>query len=454
MAAVLFLLALAGTWVRGNPIYLWDEAMALSDAENWFASQPYFSDGAVRAPLLPLLLYVGSKIVSLERWAQLAASGFFAFGVVVLLLVGNRLYGRRAGLLAAGLMVISPFFLHQAQKVMTDVPATTLGLASLYFLFRNLFDEDVRSNDAFLAGGFLGLTLMMRFNAVLLVAPAVYLFAMRRLNTRAASYYTAGFFVVLAPYLAWAQFRYGNFMRPFFETFSIAARTDAVSAPPHHLEAIFIIGGPLTLFGLFCYLFWVREKWTVWRGRDAAFLLTIALFLVYLTVAGHNEARYILPVIPLLLLLAGRGLAALEGRRFIGPAVAVVLLAALYPASQYAYYSGRRELGEDLLLERSAETRTVAQYLQQYLPPGHVVYSSSLYPVLAYYSKKNTVVLWPWDDSFYTVFPKNMKQEGYLVFYKDVPKAPYQEWLDGRKEFRKVREYENIVIYAYRPGRG
>ncbi|MCK9993311.1 MAG: hypothetical protein Dbin4_01831, partial [Alphaproteobacteria bacterium] len=111
-----------------------------------------------------------------------------------------------------------------------------------------------------------------------------------------------------------------------------------------------------------------------------------------------------------------------------------------------------RQLGEDALLERSAETRTAAQYLQQYLPPSNVVYSSSLYPVLAYYSKKNTVILWPWDDTFYTVFPKNMKQPGYLVYYKDVAKAPYQEWLDGRKEFRKVREYENIVIYQGDPG--
>jgi hypothetical protein len=159
-------------------------------------------------------------------------------------------------------------------------------------------------------------------------------------------------------------------------------------------------------------------------------------------------------VIPLLFLLAARGLASLQGRRFIGPAVALIILAALYPASQYAYFSGRLNLGEDFLLERSNETRTAAQYLQQYLPPGNVVYSSSLYPVLAYYSKRNTVVLWPWDDSFYTVFPKNMKQEGYLVYYKDVAKAPYQEWLDGRREFRKVREYENIVIYAYRPRRG
>jgi 4-amino-4-deoxy-L-arabinose transferase-like glycosyltransferase len=452
LGIALFLLAFAVTVVRNESAYLWDEAMTLSDAENWFASQPYFNDGAVRAPLLPVLLYAGSRMLALESWAQVVSAGFFALGAMVLFVLGNRLYGRRTALLSAGLVVTSPFFLHQAQKVMADVPATAVALASLYFLLRNLPDGEAGPGDALPAGLLLGLAWLLRFNAAWLMVPAVYLFLLRRLNTRAASYYTAGFFAALAPYLAWAQFRYGNFLRPFFETLNIIARDEAVPGRSLHLEAIFIIAGPLTVIGLCCYLYGVRESWSAWKARDGALLLTTALFLAYLAVAGPSEPRAALPVIPLLFLLAARGMAALQGQRFIGPAVAVILVAAIYPASQYAYFSGRRDLGEDVLLQRSAETRTAAQYLQQYLPPGQVVYSSSLYPLLAYYSKRNTVILWPWDDSFYTVFPRNMRQEGYLVYYKDVPKAPYQEWLDGRKEFRKVREYEHIVIYAYRPG--
>jgi hypothetical protein len=108
-----------------------------------------------------------------------------------------------------------------------------------------------------------------------------------------------------------------------------------------------------------------------------------------------------------------------------------------------------QELGEPQLLAYSERTREAADFLRPQLHATDVVYTSSLYPIVAWYSKANTVALWPWTDEFYAEYPKNMKRDGYLVFYKGFGKEPNQDWLDHRLEFRKVKEFPDVTIYAY-----
>ena len=36
-----------------------------------------------------------------------------------------------------------------------------------------------------------------------------------------------------------------------------------------------------------------------------------------------------------------------------------------------------------------------------------------------------------------------------FIYYKNLQKQPNQEWLDKRKEFKKIKDFEGIIIYEY-----
>jgi len=56
----------------------------------------------------------------------------------------------------------------------------------------------------------------------------------------------------------------------------------------------------------------------------------------------------------------------------------------------------------------------------------------------------------PNNNEFYKRFPQNMKNKNCIfIYYKNLQKQPNQEWLDKRKEFKKIKDFEGIIIYEY-----
>ncbi|OFV99807.1 MAG: hypothetical protein A3H28_16295 [Acidobacteria bacterium RIFCSPLOWO2_02_FULL_61_28] len=448
-ACALCVVAFLGGFFPVQYDYLWDEAVYLSEAENLFDPDPYYEEFSFRPPLFPILLRLGSYLAPLELAAHLLSAASFAGGVLFLYLLGVRLFGSRAGLIAAGLMTTTPFFLHWSHKVMTDIVSTTFAIISLYFLVRHVEEENAGPASACFSGLLLAISTLTRFVLVLAGICAVYFFLVRRLRFRSALWYAGGFLAAVAPYLVWAQVRYGSFLSPFVKAVVIAAG-EPVPGRIYYLEPTCVVAGPLTLLGLLCYAGQGSGRQSArWVTTEVPLWLWYLVFLVYLSASLHKEVRYILPAIPPLFLLAGWGFSRISSRvgRMATALAAAILV--LFTLRNLPYFDGRLGLGEEFLLNRSAQACRAAHSLQGRLTSGEVIYTSTLYPLAGYCSKRKTVALWPQDQSFYEAFPQNMRQDGYLVFFKDVPKEPPRDWLEARSEFEQVGEYGNILIYKY-----
>jgi Dolichyl-phosphate-mannose-protein mannosyltransferase/Alg9-like mannosyltransferase family len=431
---------------------LWDEAVYLSTAENLGKAAPYYSEISHRPPLLPLLLRLGGSVMRIDTFGHLLSAAFFAAGVLVMYLLGRRLFNRTAGLISAVLMAACPFLLHFSHKVMTDVPAAVLAAASMlcFFELAGEEDEEPRRITAIAAGVLLAAAVLMRFVLGTLFVVPVYLVLLNRVAFRPVLIAAGSALATLAPYLLWAQIRQGGAWKPFAAAMFGEGGSEKVADPLYYFVALFMIAGPVVLAGIAFYLapgMGRRRGDNV--GRDIPLLLWFGVLFVCLSLSQQQETRYLIPAVPVLFLYAGAGYARCTRRRVAIAATAIALIACGYQVAHLQYFRGMQELGEPQLLAYSERTREAADFLRPQLHATDVVYTSSLYPIVAWYSKANTVALWPWTDEFYAEYPKNMKRDGYLVFYKGFGKEPNQDWLDHRLEFRMVKEFPDVTIYAY-----
>ena len=435
--------------------YLWDEGVYLSIAENLFSSSPYYTEINFRPPLFPVLLHYGSNVMSIDLFGRLLGAAFFTAGVLLLFLFGSRLYGYWAGLWAAILMLLSPFFVFWSHKLMADIPSTVLLLGSMYFLFRTVQDARQRWWDAILAGLLLAASVLMRWVCGLGGICALYFLLTRRLKIRSAIFYAAGFLIGMAPYMAWGQIQQGSFWKPLLIAFRVVDEgSEPVLDRYFYLKSLFVILGPVALFGLFCYFFMVLlpRRRRGWLAFDLPLLVWALPLLLFLDRVTHKETRYILPAIPALYLLSGRGLSWLRHELLASVAVVALPIGMYYTVAHLNYFQGR-EPWVDTMLEYSGDTRDAGLYLKANTAPNAVVYSNHLWPVLAYYSKRKTVIVWPNDERFYRSYPKNMSENGYFTFYTGVEKRPDSFWVEGRPEFQKMTQFGNVVLYSYKyPG--
>ncbi|HLA39606.1 MAG TPA: glycosyltransferase family 39 protein, partial [Candidatus Glassbacteria bacterium] len=121
-----------------------------------------------QAPLYPYLLgalyaVTGANVLAAALFQALLGST----SVGLVYLIGNRLWGRATGLVAAGLMAITPIFPFYEVFTLRDTLATFLNLAFLAAL--NLFDGSKPFRRAALAGVLLGLAALCRANALVLL---------------------------------------------------------------------------------------------------------------------------------------------------------------------------------------------------------------------------------------------------------------------------------------------
>ncbi|HET7842313.1 MAG TPA: glycosyltransferase family 39 protein, partial [Terriglobia bacterium] len=326
---------------------LWDEAVYLSTAENLGKATPYYSEIASRPPLLPVLLRIGGSVMRMETFARALEAGFFAAGVVVLYLLGRRLFGQTSGLTAAALMALCPFFLHFAHKVMAEVPAAVLASASMLCFFGLAREEDDEPHGrlAIAAGILLAAAILMRFELGVLAIVPIYLGLMNRVGFRPILIALGSAAATLLPYLGWAQFRLGGFWKPLFAG-DVGGGGDAV----YYLRTVWMIAGPLVLAGIALYLAPMGRRTGDIAGRDIPLLAWFGLVFVCLAASQPKEPRFLAPAFPVLFLYAGAGYARCNRKHLAGFAVVVALIAGGFEVERRAYFSGSLDMGETQLL--------------------------------------------------------------------------------------------------------
>lgn len=429
---------------------LWDEAVFLASAETLGQANPYFSDLDERPPLMILLLKCASFVLPLPEGGRILTAALYVLGILLMVRLGERLWGVGEGLVAGALMAASPFFLTWSGAVLTDVPSAVLAIAAVYLACVGAGDRDAAS---FASGAVLAASFLMRWPTVLVGAAILTMALGGALRIRQLLLCGAGFAAGIVPYLTWAWLRFGNPIEPIRRGVQAIEGSEPIAQWTYYFAAMAILAAPLALSGLVLYLATLsRDSTRGWLKTDLPLVVWSILLPLYLTTVLHKEERYVAAAIPPLFLLAARGWSVAFRRRTLAWRVPVMLLAAASFVC-LAWNFDVLELDSDAKKDHrtvSSDISRAAPVIQDAIPDGGVVYANHLWPVVAYATKVETVGLWPRDERFFDHFPSNMSRDGVLVHITGIEKEPGEEWLDSRREFRRVATTGRVVVYAYK----
>ena len=301
-----------------------------------------------------------------------------AFGAAAVWLVyrlGRDAYGAAAGLLAAAFLAVAPLHVEYSHLAVTDVPAVTLGLLGLFLLHEAVQGRGLRRLTAGAVA--LGLAVSTKYNLGMLVLPAT-VAALYAGRPAVAAAVAAG-----RPALrAWARLLALRLYLPLALAFVLASPFIVLDLPRfiaefsrqhaivqrgwlgfehvdngywYNLNVNLVGALGLVLLGLAV----AGLAWALWRRTPLDLMLapTVVVYFAYVSSWRELADRYMLPIVPLLLLLAARLCVALwdvrpAWRKALVPGVAaLVALAVALPLVDSV--ARNRALGEPDVRERA-----------------------------------------------------------------------------------------------------
>jgi hypothetical protein len=314
----------------------WDDAFLFDFADSLFWRLGHDVDKMLFLARFPIVLLGVLLGVFIYRWAREA-------------------YGARAGLLAAGLYAFAPNLLAHTRLVTTDLAVTACGFIALYAFWRTL--RQPTAWRAALAGLALGLALAAKLSALLLIPVMGVLTLLeltngatrkRQLTSRSVDHWSlvighSSLVILLSALVIWAFYRFE--VRPWpgtrvllpATTYLLNVRTLIGHAGRGHgaflmgqvsmhgwwtyFPVAFVLKTPLLTLGLLGVSVWdtVRTICSVrssnlltadfgrWWREDAALLLYPAAYFGLAMASSLNIGfRYILPIVPFLIVYAAK----------------------------------------------------------------------------------------------------------------------------------------------------
>ena len=279
-----------------------------------FLAPPFFDD-----PSLEKLAIMGRAISALADVAT----------IVLIYVVGSRLFGRWAGLLGASVITLSALHIQQSHFFVTDIMLAAMLMASFLFLSRAM--EDGRLKTFALAALFFGLALSTKFSAspfalAFIAAGALWAFREGRghpelrgrlIHGTKALFMSGGItilvFAIAQPYAIIDIDTYASYIAR--ESDMVRRISDLpftrqyVDTTPYWYQvqqlATWGVGLPfgLLLWGGFAFSLVMG----LWR-RDGRHLLMLSWVVPYFAVVGSFDVkfmRYMLPITPFLAIMGG-----------------------------------------------------------------------------------------------------------------------------------------------------
>jgi hypothetical protein len=304
--------------------------------------------------------------------ARLTSALLATIAVGLLYIAGKRLFGRTAGLLAAALLAFSFLPVHYSHLALNDAPAlapVALALVGVAGLLRG----PVRRRDLVLAGLGAGLAAATKYTAGVVVVALVVLAVARRVPPRAlalALAVAAGAFVAANPY---AVLDAGAFLHGLGRQHSATASSTKLGTSQHN--GFVFYGWALTWgFGIVPLIAAGGGAVVLAAGKRARLTAWVLIaptvcFLLFMGAQDRYFGRWVMPVLPLLCLLAAAGgIAAIRvvsaWRPRLGVAFAALTIAALLAQGAVAV------IHNDLVLSRADTRALTLAWMNRNIPAG------------------------------------------------------------------------------------
>lgn len=420
---------------------------------------------------LPLMMAAASTIAG-PTAMYLVVPVLGGVAVWLTFLLGTRIAGPRAGVIAATLFACSPIFLLQLLEPMSDVPVTAWWLASLFLAL----DEDDWT--AFLAGGAAAVALLTRPN-LLPLAILTGCFTLKRHQARRALFYVIGVVPGCIAIALVNRSLYGSVtgtgygpVDALFRVSNLGANIQHYSTWLYQLHSPFIFVGLLSPLLIAGVVGRYRPDKTFPSARAVWVLLSFsgALFACYAFYIPYDTwpfARFLLPAVPLLLILSSAVATAVASRlppRTRG-AVTVMMFGLL------ACWSVKKAYELHVFQVQGSEQRyrVIGEYIDRELPSNSVVISVIESGSVRLYGHRATL---RWDMLEPTQFENALgilRQSGYVPYllieeqeesdfrgrFADATKYGHLNW----RPMAEYRGYTRVLIYSLRepldqPGSG
>ncbi|MGW4215007.1 ArnT family glycosyltransferase [Lentzea sp. NPDC004789] len=280
--------------------------------------------------LFQTLLSVGFLGGVSDLGARLLSVAFGLGTIVLVYLLGNRMYSREAGLLAASILAVMPYHVIVTRQVLLDGPQTFFAVLTFYCVARFCLDRGGRW--LYSAAAALGLAVLTKEIAVILLFAVVAFFLLRhdvRVLPRTVLISVGVMLVVVAAYplsllfsgrtgtgqnyLVWQLFRRPNHSLAFY----------GVEIPAAVGPGVLL----LAVAGL-----WLLRRQSSWR--EVLLLCWILLPLGFFELWPVKGYQYLLLFAPALALLAARAIMQISfpWRRMRALLIVALLLSLLVPS--------------------------------------------------------------------------------------------------------------------------
>jgi len=442
----------------------WDETVYLQNSEVIFSGRANFDEFWLRPPMLSII-FAGSYFIYHHLFtAAVMVALLGTLGVFFVYLLGKELFNERVGILAALLYGFSPFLVNASHWIMATMPSMTFLAISFYILLKA-----TKKNNKWLylfSGIIFTISMLIRFTSIPLLAVVVAYAYLIKESRKGMLWFGYGLVGSMLPYLIWVQIKYGFFLSVFLH--GSGAVSDQVGNVFYYFIYMFEVFSAIIIVGFILYIiFKIRDfkkkklgvatknksKLQIFfdkLGRyEVVLYVWIIIFFSYMSITPHKEPRYILPIAVPLVLLAAKGFDFLLRRKRQSTKVLFIFI--IFVLAIVSFWSSFTRLDQPLINTYEADNLKASKYLVSLDKPDYVFYANNDWPVYAYYTGLKIEILENWDEYFYEVFPNNMPEQGFFVYYKNVPKEPSEEWLDSEESFTRLREFGELVVYEYIP---
>ncbi len=364
--AIVFVAGVTSRIVLGDEVYhtMFARAWAEAGLANRPTHNPLYSSGEppgyyyVTEPVWPMVLGILWRATGPEAWvAQAYQAAIYAVFLGLVWRLGGRFLGPRGALVAVLAAISVPMVGAFSVMLYVDVPAAAVILAAVVLLLRRHY---------FWAGVLVGLAYITKRNTAFLVPPMALWIVLEEgslwQRARRVGLFLLPAVLVVLPDLWWRRHWIPGASDPVNPVhilvrlttwFSPQRLSSNLNNPLHLLEYLGAVVP--VLMGLYL----IRRTW---RKADRWLWMLLGLYLVTLVLffTLDTDVRYVMPTVPILAVLAARGLEGWWNRKGVLALVAVAAFAQLGAAAWVV--NGARHL--------EAGQRAVFAYLGAHTPPG------------------------------------------------------------------------------------
>ncbi len=270
---------------------------------------PYFPVFRAHPLFFQSLVAIGYELNQGDWFGRALAIGFGVLTVLATFELGRLLYGTRVGLVGAAVLALMPYHVLVSRQLLLDGPQTFFTTVTLCLLVR--FARSGRTLWLWGAGAGLGLSVLSKEPSILFVGALYAFFALApeiRVRLRALLGATAIMLVTIAPYplallLSGQTSTGGNFL-----AWQLVRR-------PNHGLGFYLSEVPTSIGLAVCALAAVsllahvqRRRWT-WR--ETLVSCWIGVPIVFLELWPVKGFQYLLPLAPVIAVLAAEGISVL-----------------------------------------------------------------------------------------------------------------------------------------------